>query len=304
MLVKLVLIAVVMVIIGLIALRFSRANSIERSISWHRRRLGSIHDIVERTAERNLHGLDHSEDEPPESVPTTSVPIERKIIKARAEIEITDDRRVNNEGRLVFGDLSITPVKPPVAPIYERRPKRPAKPHSGEHFRVPGERAKRSLPLVAAVVLLLVVIGGGVAYYLHTHPRSNAPTAPTTTTSTSIGTSPPATTNTGPGRTATPAQLVSSTATSATYNAPSGSYRVKVGASGPCWIGFEHQATGNKWLAMSTIGKSGASSIALSTSGHLVIVIGNPPNLTAITLDGTTIVLPKLPSYGFDVIFK
>jgi len=302
MLVKLVLIAVVMVIISLIALRFSRANSVERSISWHRQRLGSIREIVERSAEQNTRGVDHPQAEPHETIPTPSVPIDREAINAHAEIGITDDQRVNKEGRLVFGDLSITPVKPPVPPIYERRPKRPAKTGGGEHFRIPGERAKGVIPLVAAVVLLLVVIGGGVIYYIHTHPRTGAPAIPTT--STTIRTSPPVTTNTGSNTQAAKTQLVSSTASSATYSAPSGSYRIKVDATGPCWIGFERQATGTKWLAMSTIGKSGVNSYSLSTSGHLVIVIGNPPNLKAITLNGTIIPLPKLPNYGYDVIFK
>lgn len=302
MLVKLVLIAVVMVIIGLIALRFSRANSVERSISWHRQRLGSIQEIVERSAGRNTRETDHTEVESHESIPTTALPIERKAINARAEIEITDDRRVNDEGRLVFGDLSITPVKPPIPPIYERRPKRPTKSGTGEHFRVPGERAKRSIPLIAAVALLFVVIGGGVAYYLHTHPHSGAPYVPATVTT--VGSSPPATSNTAPSASATTTQFVSSTASSATYTAPSGSYRVKVDATGPCWLGFEHQATGNRWLAMATIGQSGVKSYALSTSGHLVIVIGNPPNLRSVTVNGKIIALPKLPSFGFQVIFK
>lgn len=301
MLVKLVLIAVVMVIIGLIALRFSRTNSIERSISWHRRRLGSIQGIVERTAERNTRGLEPPVPEPHDEDPSTATPVERKALPARAEIEITEGRRFNDEGHLVFGDLSITPVTPPVPPIYERRPKRAARSARGEHFRVPGERRQGALALVVALVVLLAVIGGGFAYYRHTHPRSGGPVALSTTTT--IGTS-SSTTTTVPSAPVNATQLISSTASSATYHVLAGSYHVKVDATGPCWVGFEHQATGNKWLSMATIGKSGLNSVGLSTSGPLVIVIGNPPNLKSIAVNGMAIALPKLPSYGFDVIFK
>ncbi|HUY05699.1 MAG TPA: hypothetical protein VMU99_00360 [Acidimicrobiales bacterium] len=302
MLVKLVLIALVMVIIGLLALRFRRESSIERSISGHHRRLGSIHEIVERTAERNTRDSGLHEVDRGESLPTSALAIERKAINARAEIEITDDRRVSNEGRLVFGDLSITPVKPPVPPIYGRRPKRPAKPGSGEHFKVPGASAKGKPPRAAAVLLVLVVFAGGVAYYLHSRSKSGALTVPTT--STTIRTPPRATANTASKPSSTATRLVASTVSSATYSAPAGSYLIKVDATGPCWVGFKHRATQSRWLAMSTIGESGVNSVDLSTSGHLVIVIGNPPNLKEITVNGAVLGLPKLQAAGFDVIFK
>lgn len=304
MLVKLVLIAVVMVIIALIALRLSRANSIERSITVHHRRLGSIQEVVERTAERNTRGVDRPGAEPQETPPSPSAPIERKEINAHLEIESARDRRVNDKGRLVFGDLSITPVKPPVPPIYERRPRRSAKTGSGEHFRAPGERARGALPLVAAVIVLLAIVGGVIAYSLHSHSHSHTATPTVPTTSPANRTSPPTTPRTAPTAPSNSTQLVSSTASSATYNAPLGSYKIRVNATGPCWLGFERQATGTKWLAMSTIGESGVDTYLLSTSGHLVIVIGNPPNLKAITVNGSALVLPKLPKYGFDVIFK
>lgn len=299
MLVKLVLIAIVMVIIGLIALRFARSNSIERSISWHRRRLGSIQGIVERTAERNTHEGEQALPASEEHRIQPPVAAHLSEAKARAEIDISENHRVNSEGRLVFGDLSITPVKPPVPPIYERRSRRPRpSKNGGEHFRVPGEKSRKLLP-IAGIVVVLLAIGSGVFAYAHSRSHNGAPARSTSTSVPRTVSHPPITIPTKPVF-----QLLSSTSSSATFRAPSGRYQVKVTVGGPCWLGFKHQAADAKWLATPTIGRGGVDSFSLSLSGQLALVIGNTPYLKSISVNGTPLVLPKLPTYGYNIILK
>lgn len=305
MLVKLVLVAVLLVIIGLIALRFARSNSIERSISWHRRRLGSIQGIVERSAERNSREPHDEEEvaapEPPSAPLSTGLVREKQ---SRAEIEIGKDTPVSEEGRLVFGDLSITPVKPPVPPIYERRPRRSSRSSSnGTHFRSRDPRSSKTI-VIASVLAALILVGAGATYLALHHGHSLGPGTSTTTTAVNSVT----TKTTVPASRSHPrsngVQLVSSTKTSATFRAPSGSYSIKVDVSGPCWLGFEHQRTGGNWLATPTVGEKNVFTYSLTSSGQVVIVIGNPPNLKTISVNGSAVVLPKLPPYGYQVIFN
>ena len=311
MLAKLLIAVMLLVIVGLIALRFARTNSIERSISGHKRRLGSIEEIVHRSAElnareRSVRPSKRADAETPDS-PPAKTPAERTarrvVPEARAEIEVPGDRRVSDEGRLVFGDLSVTPVVPPVPPIYGRRPRRERKaPTTGTHFRGSRKSASKT-PLYAAMIALVVVIGGGAAYAIHRGLHHSPGASVTTTTQPTVRTTVPSSNHqhhTAPKS----LNLVHLTSSSATYVAPVGNYRIDVTVTGPCWLGFEHELTGTPWLATPTIGVGGVFSFAFSTHGHLVLVVGATANLRHVVVNGTSLALPRLPSHAFDLIFS
>ncbi len=215
---------------------------------------------------------------------------------------VSESPRRSPEGRLIFGDLSQTPVVPPTPPIYERgrrrgrSPRRPAR--SPQHIR---RRSPLSSPLAKgaiAALLLLVVAAGAVVLIGHSH-RPALAVATTTTTS------PAKVTKHHVPRTTPPAiQLLSTSATSATYSEPVGSFRIAVQVHALCWLGFAHQkSTSGPWFAMTTIGPNPGATFALSTTGPLTIDVGAPQSLTSISVNGRVLTLPHLPTGAFAVSF-
>jgi hypothetical protein len=216
---------------------------------------------------------------------------------------------VTDEGRLVFGDLSMTPVVPPVPPIYGQRPKRDrGSPKSGKQkigtYYRDVERRGSKAPLFVAAALVVIVLAGGVAYAIYRSSNHSPQIHSTTTTIATTNTTLGKTKHQHPSTSPQVLDLVSSTTSSATYVAPLGTYHIDVTVTGPCWLGFEHQLSRTSWLATPTIGVGGVFSYAFSTSGHLVVVVGATANLKRVVVNGTTLALPKLPSHAFNLIFK
>jgi hypothetical protein len=343
---ELTVIALVVLVVMLLVLRFARLNNIERSIDQHKRQLGTIEEVVHRTSERNARAkqrptpLRDSEEEQrgaaqqrkfPEkrvtvannetqnvSAPSTQTPdIQRSNVpKPTAQfpvdqspdIELADkpviehqSPRVSPEGRLVFGDLSLTPVKPPTPPIYASNPHRQRRTRvQGQHMRErSGGRSSRHV-LVVGVSVVTAVVAGGIFYATNRHPaqhpaQSLAPTKPKVHHPAAAPTPKPATTS---------IKLLSSTPTSSTFSEPTGGYLVVVKVAEACWLGFEHQPSASgPWFAMTTIGESGRSSYSTEAHGPLAIDVGAPSSIKSIDVNGHSIDLPPLPTHAYEVIF-
>jgi hypothetical protein len=304
MLVRLGLILVVGFTIVLLLMRFVRPNTLERSIDRHRRQLDTIDEVVQRAAEhppivtRPLTSFENAGD-------TEFGEVRRAIPmvppQSAVQPHVSESPRRSPEGRLLFGDLSQTPVVPPTPPIYERgrrrgrSPRRPAR--SPQHIR---RRSPLASPWAqgAIAALLLVVAAGAVVRIGHSH-RSSLAIATTTTTS------PTKVTKHHLQRTTPPAiELLSTSATSATYSEPLGSFRITVQVLALCWLGFAHQrSTAGPWFAMTTIGPYPGATYALSTTGPLTIDVGAPQSLTSISVNGRVLTLPHLPTGAFAISF-
>lgn len=301
--VELVAIAVLVVLVVMVAIRIARANAIERSISGHHRRLHQMEEVVHRSREQRgqiqARPLREYADLPPDR------PAARP-----ARIDIDDDVRqpVSEEGRLVFGDLSLTPVRPPVPPVYPTRADR-------RRTKRGATRISRALVIGPAVV---VMGAGGGAYAWWTSRHHTGLVGSTTTTARAParsrsaaphrhrqprrgGTARPHTPST---TTAVPLAVLSTTATSATVRAPAGTYQVVINASAPCWVGFERsKSPSGPWLADATIGTSASSSESVSASGPLVVAIGAPKAVTSIEVNGVALSLGSLPPESYDLYF-
>ena len=310
--VEIVAIAVLVVIILIVITRVARANSIERSISENRRRLHSMEEVVHRSRERRPDVADRPTHRPlPDQKHTPPITPE-----ARIDIAPEAAHPVSGEGRLVFGDLSLTPVKPPVPPIYETRRERRRSNHPAPS--PAGGGPKVSKPLIASSAVIVLAAGGG-AYALVSRHNDRASTSSTTTTTAaprSSGGAPHKKSSGGtphkkkshrpaPGGGSTkPIAVLSSTATSATVLAPPGTYHVLVRADAPCWIGFERaKSPSGPWLADATIGSATAPATSVSISGPLVVAIGAPKSVTSITVNGVALPLSNLPPQAYDLYF-
>ncbi len=300
MIVKLAVAALVLLLLALIVIRFSRTNSVERSIESQHRRLGSMGAVVQRSSERNTNSPRRSP-AIARKLPVTHVVPEELIVPSDSppEAPAIDDRPRSPEGRLVFGDLSITPVKPPTPPIYEPRARRPRPTRSirkGEHFRRT-DGGKRTQIIGASAISAAIILSGGGYLLFHRHPKVPAVTAPVAhhpAHSQSVKTSQPKA-----------GSLVSSTPTIATFVAPKGSYRVTVTVSGPCWMGFSHQASySGPWLATPTVGVGGVPNYTIDTHGPLAIDVGAPSALTSVEVNGEPVRLPVHSSPSFEIFFR
>lgn len=301
------IVVLIFVIVVLFAIRFNRVNSTERSIRSYKRRLGTIAEVVEQTAQVRT-GQVHTT---PVEHKTTGIVSDhlgpdQDVHRQQDHLtgEFGDRVHMSNEGRLVFGDVSITPVVPPKPPIYEDRPHR--RMTANRRARTPSIHNRRFRRPIIAAGLAVVVVGGVVGgEYLSTpSTKSSALVTPTT-----VPVHHPkaplhhSTPSVHPQVTSTTARLLSSSATTAVFSAPSGTYTVSVYADGLCWIGFQHnESNTGPWLAMATLGGVDPTSYQLSATGSLAITVGAPSKMTKVLVNGSLLGLPAKRGHNSYVI--
>jgi len=153
----------------------------------------------------------------------------------------------------------------------------------------------RVLPVVAAVAVLGIVVGAAVALAPshHAPPRAGA-TTPLTKAAGHV--------RHRPTNVTVPAQLqpTTSTASSATYGAPSTSYTVTLVATGLCWVDATKTSTGAVvWTGTLQTGQSQA----ITGNGSMTVRLGAANDVT-IRLNRVPVVLPTGFRSPFDLSFE
>ncbi|MDA8263695.1 MAG: DUF4115 domain-containing protein [Actinomycetota bacterium] len=152
---------------------------------------------------------------------------------------------------------------------------------------------------VAAVILVVALLGFYAAGKLSGKPaRSSSPTTAPPKSS-SPTTAPPKSSTTT--TTSVPSVIlpVTSTAGSATYRAPSGSYTVVVSVTAPCWLAQSTAVGGSiSWDAVLQPGQSHT----FATSGDLVLRTGASTFMN-VTLNGVPVKVNSPPG-AYDLIFS
>jgi len=277
------LIAVVVVVAGAVVakLTWRPSNDEVHSVKDYHSALGTIGDLARRNPPPGTGGSNRSQERGP--------------------------LHAGSETPLVFDDDRTTGPTPTVSssdanPIFRSDRARRQALSSMNH------RPRRWVLTTAIVVVLLAF---GALAYVGSHRNNNHPgkkfSAVTPTTATDH-TSHPSTTTTRPKPkskppppTTAPTQIVAlqTTATTASYPAPSSSYQVNVTAStGPCWIQATSAATGTILWA-GTI-QTGGSQI-IQAGGTMVLDIGAAGSV--ITLNGVPVVLPNSLNVPFEATF-
>ncbi|HEX3566254.1 MAG TPA: DUF4115 domain-containing protein [Acidimicrobiales bacterium] len=282
------LIAVVVVVAGAVVakLTWRPSNDEVHSVKDYHSALGTIGDLARRNPPPGTGGSDRSQ--------------ERDLVHGGSETPLVfdDDRTTGPTPRVSSSDAP---------PIFRSDRARRQALSSMNH------RPRRWV-LTTAIVVVLVAFGALAYVGSHrnnNHPAKKSNAAVTRTTATDDTSHPSTTTPTTRPKakskpkattpTTAPAQIVAlqTTATTATYPAPTTSYQVSVTASTePCWIQATSAATGTTLWA-GTI-QMGASQI-IQAGGTMVLDIGAAGSV--ITLNGVPVVLPTSLSAPFEATF-
>jgi Domain of unknown function (DUF4115) len=284
------LIAVVVVVAGAVVakLTWRPSNDEVHSVKDYHSALGTIGDLARRNPPPGTGGSDRSQ--------------ERGLVHGGSETPLVfdDDRATGQTPRVSSSDAT---------PIFRsdraRRQALSSMNHRPRHW-------------VLATAIVVVLVAFGALAYVGSHRNNNHPgkksnAAVTRTTATDDTSHPSTTTPTTRPKskskskpkattpTTAPAQIVAlqTTATTASYPAPTTSYQVSVTASTePCWIQATAADTGTTLWA-GTI-QTGASQI-IQAGGTMVLDIGAAGSV--ITLNGVPVVLPTSLSAPFEATF-
>jgi hypothetical protein len=284
------LIAVVVVVAGAVVakLTWRPSNDEVHSVKDYHSALGTIGDLARRNPPPGTGGSDRSQ--------------ERGLVHGGSETPLVfdDDRTTGQTPRVSSSDAT---------PIFRsdraRRQALSSMNHRPRHW-------------VLATAIVVVLVAFGALAYVGSHRNNNHPgkksnAAVTRTTATDDTSHPSTTTPTTRPKakskskpkattpTTAPAQIVAlqTTATTASYPAPTTSYQVSVTASTePCWIQATAADTGTTLWA-GTI-QTGASQI-IQAGGTMVLDIGAAGSV--ITLNGVPVVLPTSLSAPFEATF-
>ena len=282
------LIAAVVVVAGAVVakLTWRPSNDEVHSVKDYHSALGTIGDLARRKPPPGTEGSDRSQ--------------ERGLVHGGSETPLVfdDDRTTGPTPRVSSGDAS---------PIFRSDRARRQALSSMNH------RPRRWVLTTAIVVVLLAF--GALAYVgshrNNNHPGKKSNAAVTRTTATHHTSHPSTTTPTTTPKSKTksksttpttaPAQIVAvqTTATTASYPAPSTSYQVSVTASTqPCWIQATSAATGTiLWAGTIQMGDSQI----IQAGGTMVLDIGAAGSV--ITLNGVPVVLPNSLNVPFEATF-
>jgi hypothetical protein len=283
-------IAVVVVVAGAVVakLTWRPSNDEVHSVKDYHSALGTIGDLARRNPPPGTGGSDRSQ--------------ERGLVHGGSETPLVfdDDRTTGQTPRVSSSDAT---------PIFRsdraRRQALSSMNHRPRHW-------------VLATAIVVVLVAFGALAYVGSHRNNNHPgkksnAAVTRTTATDDTSHPSTTTPTTRPKakskskpkattpTTAPAQIVAlqTTATTASYPAPTTSYQVSVTASTePCWIQATAADTGTTLWA-GTI-QTGASQI-IQAGGTMVLDIGAAGSV--ITLNGVPVVLPTSLSAPFEATF-
>jgi Domain of unknown function (DUF4115) len=280
------LIAVVVVVAGAVVAKLTLrpSNDEVHSVKDYHSALGTIGDLARRNPPPGTGGSDRPQD--------------RGLVHGGSETPLVfdDDRTTGPTPRVSSSDAT---------PIFRSDRARRQALSSMNH------RPRRWVLTTAIVVVLLAF---GALAYVGSHRNSNHPgkksnAAATPTTATDHTSHPSTTTPTTKPKakpkpttpTTAPTQIVAlqTTATTASYPAPSSSYQVNVTASTePCWIQATSTATGaTLWAGTIQTGDSQM----IQASGTMALDIGAAGPV--ITLNGVPVALPNPLNVPFEATF-